>query len=224
MRRPRFTIASLLGVVVFVAVASAALREATEFWDGGVFGLALVTLITGVLLAVHQRDQKRAFWLGFAFFGWVYLVASLVPPVESRLLTTKGLAYIASKVPRTPPMGVALADFDNDGQIDLFVANASAPDALFRNQGNGTFRDVTPVQPAVNNGKPFSGGVIVWNSSTTWKSLLGSDGTAENFVRIGHSVLALVMALFGGCLSRWLYVRRAVTTPEVSPPPPNGIE
>lgn len=38
--------------------------------------------------------------------------------------------------------GAAAADFDNDGFTDLFIANAG-PNALFRNQGDGTFRDVT---------------------------------------------------------------------------------
>jgi enediyne biosynthesis protein E4 len=38
-------------------------------------------------------------------------------------------------------MGLAVGDFDNDGWPDVFVANHGA-DALFRNQGNGTFRDV----------------------------------------------------------------------------------
>jgi hypothetical protein len=93
MRRIRFTIGSLLGVVVFVAVTFAALREATDLWDSGVFTATLGLLMVSVLMAVHRNERKRAFWLGFALFGWSYLIASLVPPVESRLLTTKGLAY-----------------------------------------------------------------------------------------------------------------------------------
>ncbi len=38
--------------------------------------------------------------------------------------------------------GAAAGDFDNDGWTDLFVANAGA-NALYRNNGNGTFTDVT---------------------------------------------------------------------------------
>ena len=39
-------------------------------------------------------------------------------------------------------MGVAAADYDNDGALDLYVTGYGG-NALFRNQGNGTFRDVT---------------------------------------------------------------------------------
>ena len=37
--------------------------------------------------------------MGFALFGWAYLGLSLVPSIESRLITTKALAYLDSKVP-----------------------------------------------------------------------------------------------------------------------------
>ena len=39
-------------------------------------------------------------------------------------------------------MGVAAADFDNDGFTDLYLTNLG-PDVLYRNNGNGTFSDVT---------------------------------------------------------------------------------
>ncbi len=39
-------------------------------------------------------------------------------------------------------MGAAVADYDNDGDMDLFVTSFG-PDTLFRNNGDGTFSDVT---------------------------------------------------------------------------------
>ena len=39
-------------------------------------------------------------------------------------------------------LGVALLDYDNDGWPDLFVANDTQPNKLYRNQRNGTFQDV----------------------------------------------------------------------------------
>jgi enediyne biosynthesis protein E4 len=39
--------------------------------------------------------------------------------------------------------GVAWFDFDDDGKLDLFVANDSTPNSLYRNRGDGTFEDVS---------------------------------------------------------------------------------
>lgn len=52
-------------------------------------------------------------------------------------------------VNRFPEASAVWADFDNDGDLDLFVvrqgttAALNAPDILWRNNGNGTFTDVT---------------------------------------------------------------------------------
>ena len=39
-------------------------------------------------------------------------------------------------------LGVAIADYDLDGHIDLFVANDSMVEFLYHNKGNGTFEEV----------------------------------------------------------------------------------
>lgn len=39
-------------------------------------------------------------------------------------------------------MGVVSFDYDNDGDIDIYVANDSTPNCLYRNRGNGTFEEV----------------------------------------------------------------------------------
>ena len=48
-------------------------------------------------------------------------------------------------------LGVAMLDFDGDGWMDLFVANDTQPNRLYRNNGDGTFADV-----AVGAGVAFS--------------------------------------------------------------------
>jgi enediyne biosynthesis protein E4 len=39
-------------------------------------------------------------------------------------------------------LGVSTVDFDNDGWVDLYVANDSNPSALYRNRHDGTFEDI----------------------------------------------------------------------------------
>jgi hypothetical protein len=47
-----------------------------------------------------------------------------------------------TKANGTYGLGVLTADFDNDGWTDIYVANDSAPAALYRNNKNGTFTDI----------------------------------------------------------------------------------
>ena len=60
--------------------------------------------------------------------------------------STSGIFDTSSK-----SLGVAMLDFDQDGWPDLFVANDTQPNKLYRNQRNGTFKDV-----AVEMGLAFS--------------------------------------------------------------------
>ena len=40
-------------------------------------------------------------------------------------------------------MGLVLANLNNDGWPDVFIANDTWPNSLFLNQKNGTFEDVS---------------------------------------------------------------------------------
>jgi len=44
--------------------------------------------------------------------------------------------------PKSKALGVTMLDVDGDGWMDLFVANDTQPNKLYRNRGNGTFTDV----------------------------------------------------------------------------------
>lgn len=56
-------------------------------------------------------------------------------------------------------MGVAVGDYDNDGHPDLFITGFPSS-ALFRNNGNGTFTEVTDKAGVKNAGK--------WAASAAW--------------------------------------------------------
>ncbi|MCS6861780.1 MAG: FG-GAP-like repeat-containing protein [Abditibacteriales bacterium] len=56
--------------------------------------------------------------------------------------------------------GVAVGDYDSDGHPDVYLVNAGGTNALFRNNGNGTFTNVTAKAGVGGNGKP--GMAAVW--------------------------------------------------------------
>jgi hypothetical protein len=65
-----------------------------------------------------------------------------------------GLARAAGK-----GLGVAFADYDQDGYVDVYVANDSVQSQLFRNNGDGTFAEVGLLVGVGYNedGKTFAG-------------------------------------------------------------------
>jgi hypothetical protein len=57
-------------------------------------------------------------------------------------------------------MGVAIGDYDNDGSPDVFITHFDAPNQLFRNNGDGTFSDVTETAGVGGNSR--------WGASATF--------------------------------------------------------
>ena len=68
-------------------------------------------------------------------------------------------------------MGVAAADFDADGFVDIYITNYG-PNILYRNNGNGTFTDVTEKAGVASSG---------WSTCATWFDL-DNDGKLDLFV------------------------------------------
>ena len=188
MQRFRFTIGSLIGFIVICAVAFAALKESSDLWERGTFSLTVATLVVSVLLAVHRTGERRAFWLGFALFGGCYLGLSLIPPVESRLISSQALADLHARLPGQPTANVA-----------FIVSSAPGPPG----QPNGSISVTTTSSNSSQIIVNGPGTRRFWSTSSPM--LVRNWGRSpENFVRIGHSAIALVLAWTGGMLSRRL--------------------
>jgi hypothetical protein len=69
-------------------------------------------------------------------------------------------------------MGGTAGDIDGDGDLDLFVTEFGGPDQLFRNNGDGTFTDVTATAGA---------GDSLWSSSAAFADV-DNDGDLDLYV------------------------------------------
>src|SRR6516165_8500643 len=93
----RSSIRTLMAYVFVTAVGLSAIRNANEFWATVLTIVALASVCGAVLGAILLRGRERAWWLGFAVLGGVYLLVSL-SPLRYRLGTTHLLEYVHAKV------------------------------------------------------------------------------------------------------------------------------
>jgi enediyne biosynthesis protein E4 len=95
----------------------------------------------------------------------LYCHPDVFPPISLLAYHNDGNGHfteVAQKIGLAKPakgLGIALADYDRDGHIDLYIANDSWPEFLFHSKGNGTFEEVGLAAEAAldGDGRTFAG-------------------------------------------------------------------
>ncbi len=119
--------------------------------------VAFTDVTTAAGIDWQQQDFGDLVGAGGAFLdydgdGWqdIFILGGVDSPILYRnqgdgsfvdVTTDAGLDL--PPIPVNEWMAVAIGDYDNDGDPDMFIC-MHGPDALMRNNGNGTFSDVTP--------------------------------------------------------------------------------
>jgi hypothetical protein len=177
-----FTILSLMGYVVILAVGLAALRNANAYWAGAVLAVTLILFLTAVLGAIYSSGQARAGWLGFSIFGFAYLSAtcsSLLPGRISAQLPTSELIYYVHE--QVKPTAQAMSVMAKDRLGNIYGPKLPPP---------------TSPPPTV--------------VPTIWNSLLPRAADHDSFASIGHCLFGLMVGLLGAFIARWFEHRRTV--------------
>jgi hypothetical protein len=118
--------------------------------------------------------------------------------------------------PTSKSLGIALLDYDNDGWLDLFVANDTEPNKLYRNNHDGTFTDVAVLAGVAlsDTGRARAGmgvdaadydgsgwqGLIIGNFTNESMSLYHNDGSglfADEAVASGIGQMSIQSLTFG---------------------------
>ncbi len=112
----RFSLASLLLVVLFAAFGSAAVANPTNFWLQITVTLVVGTLLASTLAALFGRGAKRSFAGGFAIAGWLYfsLTFSAVFNLRHDLLTGRAIDWLQVVILHGP-RSVQSVSFWSDG-------------------------------------------------------------------------------------------------------------
>jgi hypothetical protein len=200
----RLTILSLMGLILALAVAIAALRNADDYWAAGMIVatplLLCVALIGGLCGEERLRDRR----LGFAILGGGYFALAFLGLSESnvaRLPSTWLLTYIHRQV--APP------------QAFTVYVTTSSPSTV-------------PPAWAVANSNPVTFNVTTTSQSgpatsaapSRWKSMLPGAANHETFSIVGHCLFALMAGLLGAVMARWFRNRRERVERVSAPPTP----
>jgi hypothetical protein len=190
----------------------------------------MLALAAAVPLTIFRQGSARAWWFGFAFFGWLYLLL---------------LAYSWSLDPNTSqsnplrPYSLATAQLSSSGYHRIYAGAAGAayyaPATIYNYQPgptpialdfaipvtnvNGTITNATLV-PANVTGNPQAVAPLT-NTPGAFSFYVGTNGAAstftgpshDDFVNVAHAFWALLLALCGGWFTGWIY-KRPVTQQE----------
>jgi hypothetical protein len=113
-----------------------------------------VTVASGLAAPVSSQG---AAWGDYDNDGWLdlYIPGEFNPDRpdprnRSKLYHNQGDGTFTDVAPRAGVLnerfgkGSDWGDYDNDGDLDLYVSNLGQPNRLYRNEGDGTFTDVAP--------------------------------------------------------------------------------
>src|SRR5262245_29525728 len=91
MHAGRVSIAGLMGAVAVVAVGCAALRSGSPVWHGTLLLATRAILGVALIGALCRQGEKRAWWIGFALFGWIYKTCSFAANESWPMIPTQVL-------------------------------------------------------------------------------------------------------------------------------------
>lgn len=116
-------------------------------------------LLDLIVLRYLQWDFDDV-WCGERKEGYrSYCHPDAFPPTTSLVYHNDGNGHfteVSQKIGFSEPgkgLGIALADYDHDGHVDIFVANDSMAEFLYRNKGDGTFENVALVSGVAVDGE-----------------------------------------------------------------------
>lgn len=153
-----------------------------------------ITLTAGVGDSI--RASFQGIWFDYDLDGYVdlYVINDRVL-FDNKLYRNNGdetftdvTAQTGLEMPAQDPMTTTVGDFDNDGDLDIYITNTgnSRTGHLFVNNGDGTFTNQAE-QLNVDNDKWSWGALWVDYDNDSWKDLYVATGMPNNFSTQFHN-------------------------------------
>jgi hypothetical protein len=121
---------------------------------------------------------------------------------NDNLTSFTNVAYTAGIVDSTSTLTITCADYDNDGDLDIFCGTQttlnSKTDFLYRNNGNGTFTDVTNASGLIVMGYSWNADWGDFDNDGDMDIYVGNSNAANNlFKNNGDGTFTDVSVLYG---------------------------
>jgi hypothetical protein len=187
----RFSIRTLMAFVIIFAIGLAALRSGNGLWAGAMLFVALAAVGTAVLGFIIMRGQERELWRGFGVFCAGYLVLTFAPGCSTAVMpllpTTQLLDYVHS-------------------QFIASTSQARLPQILWW-QHERALAEVDRLK--AGNRRPGDRELdSAMRMLINLETQLQGAADQRDFLRVGHSLFALIAGLLGGKIAGWFYARR----------------
>jgi uncharacterized membrane protein YeaQ/YmgE (transglycosylase-associated protein family) len=205
MARYRISLAGSLGIVAVIAMGLAGMRLASSLWTTAAATITLALLLSAVIAARLLDGLDRAFWGGFALFGWSYLLLVNWDWIGGQFGhdLTAGLSDVAEAM-------FAKVDVPAPPQPPATPLTARTPPNL----------PLPPGQGAAN--PPPATGFVVVSHDEYLEQARARQIKLGNFVQIGRMLLALIFGLMGGLIARAIAHARATTPQDAATPATTG--
>lgn len=211
----RLTIGGALVLIAICGVGFAALSSPSPLWENIIYTLAVTLLVAAVLGAVFRREAAaRAFWGGFAIAALAYLFLSRGytlgaddNQVGQRLATTALLDLLYGQI--APPAPPPVAPIVGSGAMMMMMGGMASgggamPAGMPGMMGAGMSANAPPAPPLPTRWESWTrADRIPYMAQISTSTVTDSPGA---FLRIGHSLFALISGLLGGLLA-WYWRR-----------------
>jgi hypothetical protein len=228
-----FSLRELFLWTAFVALGCVALRNASGTLSAAMLSLAVLVLAAAILLAVFRDGGRRAFWIGFGTFGWLYL---LVLALGWSFSSNSGSSPLRPYNLTTTRISNASYHWLYDDAFAKYYANQQQTSGY----GSGGYGGGMPGGmmgtpdgglDMMGSGGEYGGGgdagMYGSGMSPGGSGYPGMGGgmpapappavppgpNEEDFANVAHALWAILLAMVGGCFASWLYAtKRNVTT------------
>ena len=196
----QYSLRNLLVAVTMVAVGTAALLNANEWWASLLWGVALVMLVFAGLAALFRRESQRAFWSGYLAAGTFYLLllmfsyGSVTPLNHDHLITTRIMVWTYSVFPASKRSQFLPPPVPPAGGVGGMPSMGSTG-------GAGTMPGM-PSGPGMPGGMgmPGMGGMGMGPPMARNPTYIEQ----EVFTEVGHALWILFLSWLGGTVAFWL--------------------